>query len=71
MKRKAKKLILNRDVLRTAAPSELAAVAGGITALCGSAHCTETCNVTAPSTYCVCDPPESIPVRSCGSGTCP
>ena len=71
MKRKVKKLILNRDVLRTAAPSDLVGVAGGATARCGSAHCTETCPVTAPDTYCECGGGETFPIRSCASAICP
>jgi hypothetical protein len=71
MKKKAKKLTLSRDILRTAAPSDLAGVVGGVSALCSSEHCTETCAVTSPQTYCHCPTGESVPIRSCSSGTCP
>jgi hypothetical protein len=58
MKKKVKKLTLNRDVLRTAAPSELAGVLGGISLRCSSENCTTTCPTTTPPwTYCVCPDP--------------
>ncbi len=71
MKKKAKKLILNRDILRTAAPSELVGVAGGVSMFCSSEHCTETCAVTSPQTYCQCPTGETLPIRSCASAICP
>jgi hypothetical protein len=58
MKKKVKKLTLHRDVLRTAAPSELAGVVGGISIGCSSENCTTNCPTTGtPRTYCVCPDP--------------
>jgi hypothetical protein len=69
MKKKAKKLTLNRDVLRTAAPSDLAAVAGGVSLICSSENCTLCCPGTGPQTFCVCPTGETMPIRSCGTTT--
>jgi hypothetical protein len=57
MKKKVRKLTLHRDVLRTAAPSDLAGVVGGISIGCSSDNCTTTCPVTQPRTHCVCPDP--------------
>jgi hypothetical protein len=57
MKKKVKKLTLNRDVLRTAAPSDLAGVVGGQSIGCSSENCTTSCPGTGVRTYCVCPDP--------------
>jgi hypothetical protein len=52
MKKKLRKLNLNREVLRSVDPTDLNGVAGGTQS--SSDNCTSGCTVTGQRTYCFC-----------------
>ncbi|MCG8461027.1 MAG: class I lanthipeptide [Holophagales bacterium] len=64
MKKRNKKLRLNRETLRNLSGDDLQKV-GGAGPRCGSNHCTALCPATTPGTYCICPLTYSVPPVIC------
>ena len=64
MKKRNKKLQLNRETLRNLSGDDLQKV-GGAGLRCGSLNCSQICPATNPGSYCICPFTYSVAPADC------